>query len=80
MFLEYVGDPAVNNLRIYAHCVDTSPRPATPVVITHTWTEAGAERTKTARITTDKGAYEIVAQRDPEDVSIEISVPSAGRR
>ncbi|MHC4718339.1 MAG: hypothetical protein ACYS5V_15310, partial [Planctomycetota bacterium] len=76
VFIEYVGRPAVNNLRIYAHCLEDRPRPATPAVITHTWTEGGRTMSKTVRLE-GQGAYEIVADRDPTDVSIEMSVPSA---
>jgi len=77
VFIEYVGDPGVNNLRIYAHCLDDRPRPSTPVVITHKWTENGATRTKT--VTLDKpSSYEITAADEPTDVSVEIAVPGGG--
>jgi len=79
LYIEYVGNPAVNNLRIYAHAVDDRPRRPTPVTITHKWTEGGAAKTKTVTIAKDAGAYEIVAEADPTDVSVEMSVPS-GRK
>ena len=79
VFIEYVGKPGVNNLRIYAHCVEDRPRPPTPVVITHKWTEGRAAKSKTVTFEKDAGAYEIVAEADPTDVSIELSVPS-GRK
>jgi len=78
VFIEYVGKPAVNNLRIYAHCLQDRPRPATPTVITHTWTEGGQTKSKTVRLD-GPGGYEITAEQDPTDVSIEMSVPSAGK-
>jgi hypothetical protein len=80
VYVEYVGDPAVNNLRIYAHCLEDRPRPATPVVITHRWTERGTARSKVVQVPGDQGAYEVVAEDDPEDVSIELSVPSSTAR
>ncbi len=79
VYLEYVGKPAVNNVRIYAHCVEDRPVPATPVVVTHRWTEKGAEKTRTVTLETDEGGYEIVCEDDPTDVSIELSVPSVAR-
>jgi len=79
VYIEYVGKPAVNNLRIYAHCLEDKPRPATPTVITHTWTEGGQMKTRTVRLA-GPGSYEITAERDPTDVSIELAVPSAGGR
>jgi hypothetical protein len=77
VFIEYVGDPGVNNLRIYAHCVEDRPRAATPVTVTHTWNENGRGRTKTVTLEADSGSYDIEAADEPEDVSIELSVPSA---
>jgi hypothetical protein len=76
VYLRYVGDPGVNNLRIYAHCVDDRPPAPEPVVITHAWTEKGAAKNKT--VTLEKpGPYEVVAKGDPVDESIAISVPSS---
>ena len=75
LFVRYVGDPAVNNLRIYAHCIDDEPRVGGPVVITHLRRE-GDER-KTHQVTLDgPGSYEVVAGAEPVDESIELSVPS----
>lgn len=77
LFVRCFGDPAVNNFKIYAHCADEHPRSPSPVVITHAWTENGTEKTK--RVELDgPGEYEIVAESDPVDKSIEIAVPSDG--
>ena len=76
---EILGDPGVNNLRIYAHCLDDRPQTPDPVIITHAWTEKGAAKSKT--VTLEKpGQYEIVAAHDPVDVSIAISVPSSRKQ
>ena len=77
VYLRYVGDPAVNNIRIYAHCVDDRPRSRKPVVITHVWTEAGARKSKSVRLK-GPGGYEIVTAANPVDESIEIAVRSDG--
>jgi len=76
LFIEYVGDPGVNNLRIYAHCVEDRPRPATPVTVTHKWLEKGQAKSKAVTLETDSGSYEIVTEDEPEDISIELAVPS----
>jgi len=75
LFVRYVGDPAVNNFQVYAHCLDDGRESAGPVSITHAWTEGGRARSKTVSLR-GPGSYEIVAERDPTDESIEMSVPS----
>ncbi len=78
LFVRYVGDPALNNIYIYAHCVE-KPRPSRrPVVITHVWQESGQRKRKTVELK-GPGTYQIVAASDPVDESIEIAVPSDGR-
>jgi len=79
VYLQYVGDPGVNNLRIYAHCLDDFPRQAGKVVITHTWKEDGMPKSKTITLTRP-GPYEITTFADPMDESIEISIPSSADR
>ena len=44
VFVRYVGDPALNRIRIAAHCVDEAPRPSPRVELTHVWRDAGAVR------------------------------------
>jgi hypothetical protein len=75
VYLRYEGDPGVNNLRIYAHCLDDRPVRRSPVTITHAWREKGVLLTH--RQTLDKpGSYEIITGADPEDEYIEMSIPS----
>jgi len=75
VFVRYFGDPAVNNFRVYAHCLDDGRRSAAPVRITHVWQEDGRQKTETVSLRSP-AAYEIVTNAEPTDVSIEISVPS----
>lgn len=75
LFVRYLGDPAVNNFRVYAHCVQDKPRPASPVVITHTWTDGGERKTRRVELA-GPGEYEIEAGSAPLDESIEIAVLS----
>jgi hypothetical protein len=75
VFIRYTGDPGVNNLRIYAHCLPDHPPRRSPVMITHAWYEGSENKTKT--ILVDRpGTYEINVENDPEDESIELAIPS----
>ena len=76
VYIEYNPSPSVNNLRIYAHCLDDRKFSAGPVVIRHEWTEGGKARTKTVNLP-GPGAYNLDVSAEPEDVSVEISVPSS---
>jgi hypothetical protein len=72
------GDPGVNNIRIYAHCVDEEPRETTPVVITHARREKGALRTKSVTLTKPE-SYGITTQDEPTNESVEFSALSRSR-
>jgi hypothetical protein len=75
LYLEYTGNPGVNNLRIYAHCLPDAPPSPQAVTITHKWTEKGQAKAKAVTLA-KAGPYEIVCDEDPTDVSIEMTVPS----
>ncbi|MBI2929925.1 MAG: hypothetical protein HYY24_30065 [Verrucomicrobia bacterium] len=75
VFVRYVGDPAVNNIRLYAHCLDDPPRAAAPLLVTHRWSEASVPKSKQVTLA-GPGEYEIVTDAEPEDESVEIAVPS----
>lgn len=74
IFVRYVGDPAVNNYRIYAHCLEDRPRPRGAVRIVHRWTERGEPKVREVALS-GPGAYEIVCEEEPEDETVEIAVP-----
>ena len=78
VYVRYVGDPAVNNLRIFAHCVEERVPAASPVRITHAWKEKGELKTRSVTIERP-GPYEVVAEDDPEDEWIELSIPTGAR-
>lgn len=78
VWVRYTGDPAVNNVRLFAHCLEARPRAETAVIVKHTWTERGVQRTKTVRLD-GPGDYEIEADTDPEDEAIELAIPSSAR-
>jgi len=75
VYVRYVGEPAVNNIRIYAHCVDDRALPVSPVNITHVWSEGGVRRKRTITME-EPGPYEMLTAGEPVDESIELSVPS----
>ena len=75
IFVRYVGDPAINNFHIYAHCVDDGRLSATPVRITHTWRESDEPKRRTVTLK-EPGPYEINVDGDPACESVEIAVPS----
>jgi hypothetical protein len=74
VFIRYVGDPAVNNIRIYAHCIEEQTRPGTDVIITHVWTEGGQARRRQVQLE-GPGTYNIVCEEEPTDESLELAVP-----
>ena len=78
VYVRYLGDPGLNNIRIYAHCLDEKKYAGGPVIITHSWTEGGAARSSSVRLE-GPGEYDIECAADPVDESLEISVPSGGR-
>jgi hypothetical protein len=79
VYVRYVGDPGVNNVRLFAHCVEEAPQMPSPVRITHAWREKGELKTKTVRLERP-GAYEVTTDEDPVDESVEIAVPGGPTR
>jgi hypothetical protein len=75
VFIRYTGDPGVNNLRIYAHCLADAPTRRSPVVITHAWREGSRLKTKSIRLG-GPGPYEITTEAEPIDEYVELAVPS----
>ena len=74
VFVRYTGDPGVDSLRIYAHCVHEKSCAPSPVKITHAWREGG--RLKTHEVFLERpGDYEISVGEEPEDEWIELSSP-----
>jgi hypothetical protein len=72
VFVRYVGDPAVNNVRIYLHCIEDAPRSAAAIQIQHGWREKGVLKTKTVNLN-GPGSYAIDCADDPVDEFVELS-------
>jgi len=75
VFVRYVGDPAVNNFDIYAHCLDDGRPSVAPVTITHVWSEDGVSKKKTVSLRRP-GPYRVDTDADPVNESIEVAVPN----
>jgi hypothetical protein len=78
LFVRYTGEPAVNNIRIYAHCLEDRPRRSAPMIVTHAWSENGLMRTRQVRLERPS-EYEIETSAEPTDESVEIAIPSGMR-
>lgn len=75
VWFRYTGDPAVNILRLFAHCVEDRHRAQAPVVLTHEWSESGVRKTKQVKLDCP-GEHTIEANAAPVDESIAMAVPS----
>ena len=73
--VRYVGDPAVNAVRVNLHSERAKPRPRSPVVITHVFE---MNRKRFAKVFRFDGPapYKIECPSEPRNVSIAIGVPS----
>jgi hypothetical protein len=78
VFVRYLGDPAVNNIRLYGHCRDDRPQKRVPMVVTHRWTEKGVEKSRQVNLS-GPGEYEVVTAAEPGNESIELAVPTSLR-
>ncbi len=75
VYVRYVGDPALNNFHLYAHCLDDGRVSARPVTITHRWRQPDGPKSHTVTLA-QPGTYEVVVDAEPVCESIELAVPS----
>ena len=75
VYVRYVGDPALNNFHLYAHCLDDGRASARPVTITHRWREPGGAQSQAVTLS-HAGTYEITTGDEPVCESIEMAVSS----
>jgi hypothetical protein len=75
VYVRYSGDPALNNIRLYGHCVEDRPRASAGLQVRHTWSENGASKSREVKLAAP-GQYEVIAAAEPVNESIELSVPS----
>ena len=75
VYVRYTGDPAINNIRIYAHCLDDQPAKSSRVQVKHVWSEDGQSKNFETTLDAD-GQYNVNVAGNPVNESIEIAVPS----
>ena len=64
--MRYVGDPALNEIRIRAHCLDEAKPPPEDVTIVHAGREGGEARTRKVTVR-GPSEYDVECAGDPED-------------
>jgi len=74
VFVRFDGVPAVNSYRLFAHCQDDRFE-ATPLQVTHTWKESGAEKSQTETLDAATPEYRIRAGAVEDNVSLTLAVP-----
>lgn len=74
IYVRYVGDPAMNNFAVYAHCLEDRRGHSSPVRVRHTWNEDGVRKVQSLLLQRP-GPYEIETRAEPTNESIEIAVP-----
>jgi len=75
VWVRYTGDPAVNNIRVVAHCLEDRPGAGATLVVTQAWSENSVRKSRTVTLE-GPGDYEIETDADPDDESIELAIPS----
>jgi hypothetical protein len=71
-----LGDPALNNLAVYAHCQDNRRPAASAIEVTHTWRENNKRVSKTVSLDSPC-EYVVETSGEPTDESIQIAVSSS---
>jgi hypothetical protein len=69
---------AANGLRVYAHCAAEKPEQKGPVVLTHAFRIDGKLRKRSFRFSSPT-EYEISCDGEPENVYVQMAVPSAAK-
>ena len=78
LYVRYLGDPALNNFAIYAHCIDERLSGSSAVEVTHVWRENDKRVSKKVALDSP-GEYVVETSSEPINDSIQISVPSSRR-
>jgi len=80
VFVRYVGEPACNAIRIYAHCRDPRPANIGLVRVRHVYDIADRRIVRTVEVPASGGSYTIECPADPTNVSLSLEVPHAVRK
>jgi alkylhydroperoxidase family enzyme len=76
VYVRYTGFP-LNAYRMFAHCLDDRPRAASPLTVTHHWTEAGQPKQHSQVLEPGMTRYQVQTGADVANVAIELSVPGS---
>lgn len=74
VYVRFDGNP-LNAYRLFAHCVEESPRPQSALRVVHSWTEAGQPKKHVQVLEPGANQYQVRTGTDPVSVSIEMSIP-----
>lgn len=74
-YLLMEGQPALNELRLTTHGMETATRPVTPWTIMHRWTAGGEAKEQTIEVTDQVSSYPLEAGTDIVNTAIEYRVP-----
>ncbi len=75
VYVRFHGDPALNALRLFAHCLDEDPGPPDRLTITHVWSESGKRQEFTTTLA-EPGEYVVDVEGEPVNESVTLSIPS----
>jgi len=77
VFCRVEGRPALNQLRVTAHCLDLDRDAASPWQITHRWTVNNEPRTHTVEVRDQKAYTVSVSEAPAADQAVEFVVPGS---
>ncbi len=77
VWVRYIGDPACNAIRIYAHCRDPRPVNAGTVRVTHDYSIGDERILRTLDVPAGGGSYVIDCPGTPTNNSLKLEAPHA---
>jgi hypothetical protein len=75
VFVRYIGDPALNAVRIHAHWIDPRPSNSGIVKVVHEYAISDQRVFREFRLPASGGTYSIECPEDPTNLSLAIEVP-----
>ena len=75
VYLKYVGDPAVNQIWVYAHCQGRTESNKNPIKVTHCYEQDGEIQERSFQFS-GKSEYTINCETEPVDRFIRFELPS----
>jgi len=75
VFVRYTGAPALNNIRLYAHCLSDTSAVGSRLVVSHRWREDSTTETRRVELAGPRH-YDLECRAEPTDLSITLALPS----